>query len=171
MPPRLRLLAIGLCFVTFLGLSTEGIAMSFFSRPTQEFVICSEMQGKLTFQGKPAAGAKIVRWSAWKDHDGESETFYADEHGHFLLPEKRDIHKKGPLDFLAQFVGKQLVTVTYQGMDYEIWYSNKFEPNRDSEYGGAPSEFFCELTDEVVHIRKDHANLTTSCKWDVIKGH
>src|SRR5690625_5555220 len=67
MPPRLRLLAISLCFVTFLGLSIEGIAMSFFSRPTQELVICSEMQGKLTFQGKPAAGAKIVRWSAWKE--------------------------------------------------------------------------------------------------------
>src|SRR5690625_2147176 len=101
MPPHLRPASIGLCFVFFIGCSTEGIAMSIFSRPTEELVICSEMRGKLTFQGQPAAGAKIVRWSAWKDHEGESETFYADEHGNFLLPEKRAVVKKGPLDFLA----------------------------------------------------------------------
>lgn len=168
MPPRLRLLAISLCFVTFLGLSIEGIAMSFFSRPTQELVICSEMQGKLTFQGKPAAGAKIVRWSAWKDHDGESETFYADEHGNFLLPEKRDIHKKGPLDFLAQFVGKQMITVTYKGTDYEIWYTSKLVPEKYAEYGGTPTNLRCELTDEQEILRTDDILGGVSCKWDLI---
>lgn len=142
--------------------------MSFFSRPTQELVICSEMQGKLTFQGKPASGAKLVRWSAWKDQEGESETFFADEHGHFLLPEKRDLMKKGPLHFLAQFVAKQLVTVTYQGVDYEIWYSNKFKSVQNAEYGGVPTNFRCELTDDTEHKRTEHTNLTVSCKWDLI---
>src|SRR5690625_7316329 len=85
MPPRLRLLAIGLCFVTFLGLSTEGIAMSFFSRPTLEVVICAEELGKLTVQGEPAAGARVVRWAGWKDEVGEGETFYAAEDAHVLL--------------------------------------------------------------------------------------
>jgi len=168
MPPRLRLLAISLCFVTFLGFSIEGIAMSFFSRPTQELVICSEMQGKLTFQGKPAAEAKIVRWSAWKDHDGESETFYADEHGNFLLPEKRDIHKKGPLDFLAQFVAHQSVTVTYEDAGYEIWYSGKTRPDANVEYGGIPTNFRCELTDEPEPSQLDGVLINASCKWGLV---
>jgi|SRR5690625_89163 len=168
MPPHLRSASIGLCLVLFIGFSTEGIAMSIFSRPTEELVICSEMRGKLTFQGQPAAGAKIVRWSAWKDHEGESETFYADEHGNFLLPEKREVVKKGPLDFLAQFVGKQLVTVTYRGAEYEIWYSSKLSPEKNSEYGGVPTNFRCELTDEPEHKPLDGLLLSVACKWDVI---
>lgn len=168
MPSSPKLRAACLCFAFFASFSPEGTTMSIFSRPTQELVICSEMQGKLTYKGKPAAGAKMVRWFAWKDHEGESETFFADEYGNFLLPEKREVVKKGFFHFLFQFVGKQLVTVTYQGADYEIWYTSKFEPVQYTEYGGVPTNLRCELTDEQEVFRTDHILGGASCKWDVI---
>ena len=82
----IKIASVCTCFLFFVSFSTEGMTMSIFSKPTEEVVVCSAMEGQLTFEGKPAAGAKIVRWSAWKDEEGESETFYADEHGHFALP-------------------------------------------------------------------------------------
>lgn len=144
--------------------------MSIFSKPTEEVVVCSSMEGKLTFEGKPAAGAKIVRWSAWKDEEGESEIFFADEHGYFQLPEKRDVMKKGAFHFLNQFVAQQLVTVTYQAADYEIWYSSKVRPHENVEYGGEPTNFRCELTDEPESSQADGILMTVSCKWDLINN-
>lgn len=38
----------------------KGLLCLFFSRPTEELVICSEMQGKLTLQEQPAAGATVL---------------------------------------------------------------------------------------------------------------
>jgi hypothetical protein len=51
-----------------------------------EAVLFSPLQGKLTFQGEPASGAKIHLWIKWKDSEGETFSYVADEEGMFSIP-------------------------------------------------------------------------------------
>ena len=53
-------------FISFY--SVNGVSMSLFRT---NVVLFSPMQGKLTYQGKPAANARIVRHIIWKDDVGE----------------------------------------------------------------------------------------------------
>lgn len=162
---RHKLLLLALCPVVILFAASNGTAMSIFSKkPKQEVVVCSPMEGQLTFQGKPASGAKIVRWFAWKDQEGESKIYYADENGYFSLPIETDMRKPS---ILSQFVAKQLVTVTYGGRDYDIWYNSKMTDSIDGEYGGPPSNLRCELTREPEIRNGESILLETSCEWDI----
>ena len=47
--------------------------MSLFSRT--DVVLFSPMEGKMTFEGKPAVNAKIVRTVIWKGDEGETDIF------------------------------------------------------------------------------------------------
>ncbi len=47
-------------FFTTLVFSNKGVAMSMFSANEEEVVLFSPIEGRVTFEGKPAAGAKIV---------------------------------------------------------------------------------------------------------------
>lgn len=135
----------------------------FFGGEKVEAVLFSPLEGKLTFKGKPAAGAKIKLWFAWKDQEGESEYFTADDKGYFSIPKKTVVYKQNPL---AQISIGQTVTVDFNGQEYLIWRGGKSSTHLYGELGGQPKNLTCELTTEEMDAHLEHALIETLCKWD-----
>ena len=161
-------------YLVLLAYSLEGVSMSLLTRPEEEVVLCSPMEGRITFEGKPAVGAKIQRFIKWKDQVGEYDTVFTNDKGKFFLPE---IKKKVKLNKIATFAVAQEVRVLYMGIEYPIWVKSKREKGIYGELGGQPVNFRCELTDDLVPIELgDEAVggsglLASSCKWDsILKG-
>ena len=149
--------------VILLFFSMKGVAMSLLFGT--EVVLFSPMEGKITFEGKPAANAKIVRTIIWKGDAGETDTFYTSEDGSFTLPLKRTKVRIPPL---AEFVLTQEVSVLYEGKEFIIWVKSKQELGEYGELGGRPENLRCELTDDEVYLEDFNGLFTTSCKWDSI---
>jgi hypothetical protein len=156
-------------FITFVLLISstyafQGAAMSlFFGGEKVEAVLFSPLEGKLTFNGKPASGAKIKLWLAWKDEEGESEFFTADENGYFSIPKKSVVYKQSPL---AQISIGQLVTVYFNNQEILIWRGGKSKTHLYSELGGRPEGVTCELTKENLDPHLDFALIKTRCIWN-----
>lgn len=131
----------------------------------EEVVLFSPMEGKITFHGREAAQAKITRVVKWKDEVGDSEIFYANENGEFVLPLKKTRVRIHPL---AEFVISQSIYVNFEGKDVQVWGRSKRGIELYDELGGAPQNFRCELTDEVEYIDVDDGLFGTLCKWDLI---
>jgi hypothetical protein len=144
----------------------EGVAMSlFFGGEKVEAVLFSPLEGKLTFNGKPAAGAKIDLWIKWKNTEGEHFDFTADENGFFHIPQKVASYKESAL---AQIVITQEITVEYSNESYLIWTLSKTSTHQFGELGGKASNLTCELTNDLEAIRTDDILMGTSCSWDSI---
>ena len=126
--------------------------MSFFFKGQEvEAVLFSPLEGKITYQGKPAAGAKIKLWVAWKDEEGETESYQTDDQGNFSIPKKTMTYKRNPL---AQLVIKQRLTVFFEGKEFDIWEFSKMEEAIYTELGGRPENLTCELTNDEKTDRK-----------------
>lgn len=163
------MLYITLCVMSIfivLFFSMKGTAMSIFSSKEEDVVVFSPMQGKLTYEGKPAAGVKIVRWLIWKDNDGEKETFYTNDKGEFNIPIKTDRVK---LSAIATFVMSQTLLVYYNDDEIPIWVKSKRDKTLYGELGGQPVNLHCELTTKRKRIENDDGLFSTSCVWDSIK--
>src|SRR5690554_8208603 len=100
--------------------SMDGAAMSLFSRT--DVVLFSPMEGKMTFEGKPAVNAKIVRTIIWKGDEGETDIFYTAEDGTFKLPIKR---VKVGLPMLPELVLTQEFSVFYIIKKLTIWFKSR----------------------------------------------
>ena len=156
-----------LILCTFILSTQQGFAMSLFSSKKEEVVLFSEMEGHLTYKGKPAANAKITLWYKWKDKQGESVVYNTDENGYFSIPTIRDQYKPR---MLAQLVITQRLTVSYNNEEYVIWANGKMSPEEFSELGGKVVDLRCELTDERERVEIDSGvAVGTSCKWTSIK--
>lgn len=138
--------------------------MSLFSRT--DVVLFSPMEGKMTFEGKPAVNAKTVRAIIWKGDDGETDIFYTAEDGTFKLPIKRT---KVRIPLLAEFVLTQEISVFYNEQEFTVWVKHKQDLGEYGELGGKPKNLRCELTDENVYIEGFGGTFTTPCKWDSIE--
>lgn len=134
----------------------------FFGGDKLEATIFSPLEGKLTYQGKPASGAKIKLWLAWKDQEGESEIYTVDADGYFSLPEKKIAYQRNPL---AQISIGQTITVEYQGQEILIWKAGKTSTHLYGELGGRPEGVTCELSREDSDAYFDHSLLETTCVW------
>jgi hypothetical protein len=151
-------------FFLSLFYPVNGVAMSpLFGT---DVVLFSPMQGKLTYKGQPAANAKIVRHLTWKDEDGEKEIFFANENGEFSLPVKRENVR---IPKLGEFNIIQEIWVYYDNQEFGIWGRAKEDLGEYGEFGGIPTNFRCELTDERISLRQGHGLFRTSCKWDLIQ--
>jgi hypothetical protein len=159
-------LLIVLVFFFILTYALEGVAMTMFSGKDENLVLFSPIEGKLTFQGKPAAGAKIIRTVNWKDETGESDTFFSNEKGEFNIPIKSETAK---VSGLTQFVAYQTVDVIFQGKEVTIWRYGKMDKKLNAELGGKAINLTCELTDDLVRVEVPDGGLGTSCKWDFIE--
>lgn len=159
-------LSITVLFFLVLTLAMKGVAMTVFSGKEENLVLFSPLAGKLTFQGKPAAGAKIVRTINWKDETGEAETFFANEKGEFSIPIKTEAAK---LNGLSQFVAYQTVEVIFHETEFTIWRFGKMGKKLNDELGGRAVNLTCELTDDFVRVEVPDGGLGTSCKWDSIE--
>lgn len=157
---------IGLISILLVAYSLEGVSMSLLSHPEEEVVVSSPMEGKITFNNAPAAGAKIERLLKWKDDVGETDTTITDENGNFSLPIIKD---KVTLSKISTFVMAQEIRVFYDGKEYLIWTMGKRSKKKYGELGGKPTNFRCELTDEDRPMRLERALLVTTCKWEMIE--
>lgn len=131
-----------------------------------EVVLFSPMEGVMTYEGKPAANAKITRRIIWKGDEGETDTFYTSDNGEFKLPIKKT---KVHIPMFGEFVLTQEVSVFYEGQEFSIWVKGKQDLNEYGELGGKPKNLRCELTDEEVYLEGFNGLFTTSCKWDSIE--
>lgn len=153
-------------FFTIVLFSTKGVAMSMFSANEEEVVLFSPIEGKVTFEGKPAAGAKIVRWVKWKDEKGEADEMLLGADGEFSFPVKKDVVKRNAI---SKFVVTQRLTVFYEKEEFVIWAMGNGQTTLYGELGGKPKGFKCELTDDRVRVEVADGLLMTSCQWDNIE--
>ena len=148
--------------VTLLYIS-EGAAMSlFFGGEKVKAVLFSPLSGQITYKGKPASGAVLKLWIAWKDQEGETEIFNTDEDGNFSIPAKIIEYKSSTL---AQISIGQMITVEYKGGEYTIWKAGKSSTHLYGELGGRPENLVCELSKEEMDTHLDSALLETLCVW------
>lgn len=140
--------------------------MSLLYHPETDVVICSPMEGRITFKGVPITGAKIERFLKWKDDKGQKDSVVTDEHGKFKLSLVKESAK---LPKLSQFVAHQEISVIYNGEKYVIWVMGKMGKSLYSELGGKPVNLHCELTDDLVRVETDDGLLGTVCKWSDIE--
>ncbi len=141
--------------------------MSLFNKPEEEVVVCSPMEGKITYKNEPVSGAKIERFLKWKDDVGETDVAYTDKAGNFKLSEIKDTVT---LSKISTFVMAQEIRVYYSGNEYPIWAKAKWDKGIYGELNGIPVNFRCELTDEFITVEAGEGMLITSCKWDSIKS-
>lgn len=135
----------------------------FFGGEKKEAVLFSPLEGQITLEGKPASGAKIKLWLAWKDKEGETYNYTTDNNGFFKIPKQTAIYTEDPL---AQLVISQEITIEHEGQSYETWVMSKMEPAEFTELGGKPINLICELTNELVTIRGIRSLGGTICTWD-----
>jgi hypothetical protein len=153
-------------YFVLLAYSLEGVSMSLLTKPEEEVVLCSPMEGRITYEGKPAVGAKIIRSIKWKDDTADIDTVYTNDKGRFNLPK---LSEKVKLQKINQFVVHQEITINFNGEQYYMWVMGKIGKNLYSELGGKPVNFRCELTDELIRVESDDGLLGTPCKWDSIE--
>lgn len=137
--------------------------MSFlFKGEKNEAVLFSPLEGKITFEGKPASGATLKLWTSWKDQVGETDLYTTDINGFFAIPAKIIEYKSNPL---AQISIGQMITVEYNGMEYIIWKAGKSSTTLYGELGGRPENVTCELTKEEMDTHLESSLLETLCVW------
>ncbi len=139
--------------------------MAFFSK--KEVVLSSPFEARITFQGKPAVGARIKRVIKWQSDIGEEDYTETDEQGYFSLPAVKDNWRQL---LPAEFVVYQDVIVDFDGKEYKIWIHSKREEQEWAELGGQPVSMRCELTDEIRRVEVERGLLGTSCHWDSVKS-
>ena len=130
----------------------------------ENYCLFSAMEGTLTFQGKPAAGAKVVR-QIEVDEKEAPDFVIADEAGHFAFDTiNRKIRQR-----LGEVVISQDIFVHYQGNEYHIWALGKVgQITEYEEFGGRLVNARCEITDEMIGVEIKNGVLATSCIWDAI---
>ena len=134
--------------------------MSFFD--IGKACVFSQVKGRVTYEGKPAAGAKIVRKAKWQKP--ASDEAVADAEGKFEFPA---MYQRSAVKLIpAEFVVSQELTVIYNDKEYGIWHTTKREPEEDTELNGKPLNFQCELTDEPRFDHSYRASIKTICTWD-----
>lgn len=161
-PHHNRIFIVLFSLLTFCA---EASSMSFLSKPEEKVVLFSPMEGVITFNNKPASGAKIERKVSWKDTKGEIDSSVTDENGKFILSV---LEENVQLSKISQFVVSQELSVYYHGEKFLIWTMGKSSKLLYGELEGKPVNLTCELTDEEVPYRFDDALLMTVCKWDSI---
>lgn len=129
----------------------------------EKVCVASGFEGRVTFGGQPASGARIVRRFNWKDEAGKAEEVNADGDGKFAFSSHWDIMKRVPS---VQFVAHQSIFVYYKGKKYQVWGMGKMHKSEYSEFGGKPKNFRCELTEEIRKVDLEHEFVGTSCHWE-----
>jgi hypothetical protein len=152
-------LLLGLFIIIY---PVRGVPMSLFSG--EDVCVFSSMQGMVTLNGKPVAGAKLRRVVTWKDKKGESDSTETDAEGRFEFPAMmRTLKQMLP----AQFVAHQSIYVIYNDTEYHIWEMGKTSKQENSELGHVADNLTCELTDELEPYPEAPGGLLlTVCKWD-----
>lgn len=127
-----------------------------------KMVLWSAMKGRVVMNGKPAAGAVLVRnyfWH-WANEKGTDRTV-ADATGAFTFPAIEGQSLLGGL-LPHQPVIEQDMVIEYQGKSYDAWSFMKGSYKADMENNGHPISVTCRLDAE----RARHGGITGLCEFD-----
>ncbi|WP_415225912.1 DUF6795 domain-containing protein [Psychromonas sp.] len=125
----------------------------------------SEMTGVVNFEGKPAAGVKLVRMVDY--NKAQYDETVTDENGKFHFS---PIYRSSLLSAVLpmEFVVAQKITAFYDGKEYEMWSGTKRKSEENSEARGKPLHVSCELTlPELNFIIVERSPIFSLCTWDV----
>ncbi|MDP5210442.1 DUF6795 domain-containing protein [Microbulbifer sp. 2205BS26-8] len=151
-------ISLSLIWLSF-SFSEVSYAMTF-SNPLKACTF-SEMNLRITLNGQPAAGAKVIRMVDWKTESVDS--FMVDDSGKVHLPAKFESSITQALP--VEFVSSQVINVQYMDQVYKIWVYAKRNPKENSELEGEPLNLSCELLDDPKTERVFNSLLKTSCKF------
>lgn len=135
--PRFRLFLI----VVVMAVSTGAYGMFDFMK----VYLFSAMKGVVTLEGKPIAGAEIVRTAQYNDKTF-ADTTATDANGQFVIGpmQTSSINK---IVMFAEAVIDQKILIHYQDRTYTAWRTVKRDYDKDTELGdGTSIELSCELT-------------------------
>ena len=122
----------------------------------------SGMSGVIKIDGKPVAGARLVR-SVKKENKARDEVV-TDDNGYFELKPifERSLTKYLPMEFVVS----QQIDVYYKGAKYEMWSGVKREPDENTESRGESLIVECELASEERLKIVNGSAIFSLCKWD-----
>ena len=125
----------------------------------------SSMTGVVNFEGKPAAGVKLVRMVNYnKDVFDETVT---DEQGNFHFPAIFRNNYAGVI-LPMEFVVLQEITAHVNNEEVEMWSGTKRSPEENSESRGKPLIVKCDLSQpDVEGIIVNRNIIFSRCTWDV----
>ncbi len=141
--------------------SVEVNGMSLFKG--EKVCIASGFEGRVTLEGKPASGARVVRTIYFKSEKGQAEEAIADKDGRFSFPSRWEVLRQV---LPVQFAVHQNIFVYYKGKEVQVWGTAKMVKSEYSEFGGKPENFRCELNDEIRRVDREVGFITTSCYWE-----
>jgi len=140
--------------VVLLG-CLQGTAMA-------KMVLWSAMKGRVLLNGKPAAGAVLVRnysWH-WKNEKGSDRTT-TNAGGEFsFLVIEGSLLLGGLLPY--EPVIEQDMVIEYQGKSYDAWAYFKHDYKHNDENGGKPIDVTCRLDAE----RAKHGEVSGLCEFN-----
>lgn len=128
----------------------------------------SEMTGVVNFEGKPAAGVKLVRMVDY-DKKQYDETV-TDENGNFRFPAIFRANLLGKI-LPMEFAVAQQIIATRDGVEYKIWSGVKRDPAENAEAKGEQLNVTCELEirdeGEENFVVVNSGYVAGLCVWDV----
>jgi hypothetical protein len=111
-------------------------------------VLFSHVEGVVTRDGKPVAGAEIVQEARWSETDNPPVRHtQTDAAGRFEFPAMTrgsGLTRVVP----SQPAVLQRITIRFQGKDYEGWRHTKDSYDPDTEADGGPFVLVCELSEK-----------------------
>ncbi|CAM3666923.1 carboxypeptidase-like regulatory domain-containing protein [Rheinheimera salexigens] len=144
----LLLIAVAFSAVLFIVLSQQVNADMFGWLKKTELELSPEIKGVVTQDGKPVAGAKVLRLLTYSDKEFNDSTT-TDEHGRFYLPTKKVKLKVSPMfDTWAS----QILEVEYADKKIEIWSAGATSVLDYDSIKQLLSGIKCELSAPVIRL-------------------
>lgn len=114
---------------------------------TSERVLFSQVEGVLTKDGEPVAGAEIEQTVLYKEEGRIPQTtVVSDDEGKFVFAQVSV--NEGPKLLPGEVTVGQRLVIRYQGQEFEGWNHGKKGKEANTEANGKPVRLVCELSDE-----------------------
>ncbi len=116
-------------------------------------VMFSEVQGMVLKDGKPVAGAKVVRSYKWAWNDAkQKDEVITDASGKFRFKIAKRMSLITSI-FPHEPVVNQEIIIHYGNKQYKAWFFFKRDYEENSELNGKPINIKCEIsTEEGYHL-------------------
>lgn len=128
--------------------------------PTRTCVF-SAAKARLTMNGEPLKGVKVIR--RWEWHTRREDSTLTDAHGDFAFPAvfESSLTRLMPIELVIS----QGLYVVVDGVEKKIWANSKRKPEENAEFNGKPIAMMCEITN-ASRIYRDFGSLMgTLCTW------
>ena len=140
--------------------SQEGVSMGIFD--AGKTCVFSAVKARLTNNGEPIRGAKVIRRWEWNKLQEEFTT--TDENGQFELPAvfESSMSRMLPMELVIA----QGLYVAIDGEEKKFWSNSKREPEENAEFQGRSIDLSCEITNESKIYRDFGSRMRTLCTWE-----